>query len=400
MLSVEQAQESVLRAVRELAPETRSISGALDYFISEKIVSPCHVPPFDNSAMDGFALRSADTADAGNPAPVRLEVTGTIRAGDPSSLAISKGECARIMTGARIPKGADAVVKIEDVHIDDGHILLTQPASEGENVRRTGEDIRKSQVLFLPGTRLRPQELGALASLGIPSVSVTRKPVVSLLTTGDELVAIDEPLTLGKIRDSNRYSLSALLRGLGCQVVELGIIPDDARRMKETFTKALADTDVVISTGGVSMGEYDLVRDTISSLGRIEFWKVKIKPGKPLLFVIAQGKPVFGLPGNPVSCVVCFELFVRPALLKMMGSTTLFKEELEARLASSISKEKGRAEFKRGKMWREGDLLLVGLTGPQGSGILTSLVDANCLLRLPEETEEMARGESVRVLPI
>ena len=400
MLPVEQAQELVLQSIEELDPEARDISQALDYFVSDTVVSPCNVPPFDNSAMDGFALRSDETASATVARPVRLRVAGTVRAGDARLLSISQGECLRIMTGAILPEGADSVVKIEDVEVADDHVLLTAPVPGGENVRIAGEDIHESDVLMVPGTQLRPQELGVLASLGIARITVTRKPRVSLLTTGDELVGIDDPLAPGKIRDSNRYSISGLVRRLGCEPVELGVIRDERKKMETAFKDALAGSDVVISTGGVSMGEYDLVRETISSLGEIKFWKVNMKPGKPLLFAVASGKPVFGLPGNPVSCMVSFELFVRPALLKMMGSRTLFKEELEGRLVSGLSKRKGRSEFRRGKMRREGDVLLVELTGPQGSGILTSLVRGNCLIHLPEGTEDLEAGASVRVIPV
>jgi len=400
VLPVEQAQELVLQSIEELDPEARDISQALDYFVSDTVVSPCNVPPFDNSAMDGFALRSDETASATVARPVRLRVAGTVRAGDARLLSISQGECLRIMTGAILPEGADSVVKIEDVEVADDHVLLTAPVPGGENVRIAGEDIHESDVLMVPGTQLRPQELGVLASLGIARITVTRKPRVSLLTTGDELVGIDDPLAPGKIRDSNRYSISGLVRRLGCEPVELGVIRDERKKMETAFKDALAGSDVVISTGGVSMGEYDLVRETISSLGEIKFWKVNMKPGKPLLFAVASGKPVFGLPGNPVSCMVSFELFVRPALLKMMGSRTLFKEELEGRLVSGLSKRKGRSEFRRGKMRREGDVLLVELTGPQGSGILTSLVRGNCLIHLPEGTEDLEAGASVRVIPV
>jgi molybdopterin molybdotransferase len=400
VVSVQTARDIVLEAVGRLDAETRPVERALGYFVSGTVVSPSDVPPFDNSAMDGFALRSSETRSARPGASVRLRIIGTTRAGDAEAPSPGIGECISIMTGASIPPPADAVVKIEDVELTDSCIVIKEPVPAGDNIRKAGEDIKESDILLSPGARIRPQEMGVLASLGIASVGVIRKPTVTVLTTGDELVGIDEPLTPGKIRDSNRYSLSGLLSGLGCRTILPEIIPDVKDRMDDAFREALKNSDMVLSTGGVSMGKYDLVRETISSIGKVEFWKVNMKPGKPLLFATAQGRPVFGLPGNPVSCMVSFELFVRPALLKMMGSRILFRDELEARLASSLSKKKGRAEFKRGRMWREGGTLFVNAAGPQGSGILTSLVKANCLVRLPEEAEDPAAGENVSVIPI
>lgn len=400
MLSVDEARDIVLKAVKKLDVETRAISDALDYYLSDSIISPSNVPPFDNSAMDGFAVVSDDTKVATAKKPVRLRIVGMVRAGESPASAVRTGECLQIMTGAPMPEGADAVVIVEDTRTEDGYALLTAPVDAGDNVRGCGEDIRESDLIMRAGTQLRPQEIGVLASLGIASVKVMRKPVVTVLTTGDELVSIGEELAPGKIRDSNRYSLRSLLVKMGCTPIELGIIRDRRKDMISAFRKAVRDSDVVMSTGGVSMGEYDLVRETISSLGKLLFWKVNMKPGKPLLFATIHGKPVFGLPGNPVSCMVSFELFARPALLKMMGSAVLLADELVAKTVSPITKLIGRSEFKRGRMWREGGDLLVDLTGPQGSGILMSVVRANCLIHLPEETGSVSEGEEVRILPL
>jgi len=400
VVSVEGGQQKIIDAVKRMEPRTLELPDSSGYILAENIISPADVPPFDNSAMDGFALRSQDAADVKKERPVHLRVKGIIKAGDRPSFTIRKGECAEIMTGAPIPEGADSVVMIEDVEVEKESVSIGTPVQKGDHIRQKGEDIKESEIVLEAGAQLRPQEIGVLASLSIGRVTVTRKPVVALATTGDELVGIGEPMPPGKIRDSNRYSLRSLILETGCTSLELGIIPDDREKMERAFRDALRKSDVLVTTGGVSMGQYDLVRDVLSSMGKVEFWKVNMKPGKPLTFGTIDGKPVLGLPGNPVSCIVSFELFARPALMKMMGHQELFKEKLKARAASPMDKRKGRAEFKRGRAWREGDDLLVDLTGPQGSGILTSLVKANCLIYLPEDREPVSAGEEVSIIPL
>lgn len=400
MLSVQEAQNWILQAVNRMGPHTVHIADALKCVLAQDIVSPADVPPFDNSAMDGYAVRSVDTAKARSTSPVRLTIKATVRAGDRLSFGIEKGECSKIMTGAEIPDGTDSVVMVEDVEAKENQIFVRTPVPKGKHIRRKGEDIKRSEVVLKSGTLLRPPEIGVLASLGLAHISVVRRPVVALATTGDELVEIDEPLSPGKIRDSNRYSLRALIMETGCTPLELGIIPDKREEMENTFKEALQKSDLLMTTGGVSMGQYDLVRDVLSSIGKYEFWKVNMKPGKPLAFGTADGKPIFGLPGNPVSCMVCFELFARPALMKMRGEKKFFKEKLSATATCPIDKQKGRAEFKRGKVRREEDTLVVDVTGPQGSGILTSMVKANCLVYLPEEVGPISTGEKVSVIPL
>ncbi len=377
-----------------------AISDALHYSVARDVISPSDVPPFDNSAMDGFALRSDDTSGARPDSPVSLRIVETIMAGDIPRLDIGPGECAAVMTGAAIPPGANAVAMIEDVTLDGEDVLIRNAVAREENVRKAGEDIRKSTTLLQAGAELRPQEMGVLASLGIGRVEVVKRPVVAIIATGDELVSIDEPLAPGKIRDSNRHSLRGLVLDANCVPLDMGIVRDSEAEMLNAFKSALDKSDAVLSTGGVSMGGHDLVRDVLSSLASFEFWKVRMKPGKPLAFAVADGKPLFGLPGNPVSCMVSFEIFARPALLKMMGRKSLFREELTALTVSPVSKRKGRSEFSRGRFWREGDALLVDLTGPQGSGILSSLARANCLIHLSEERGDVAAGETVSVIPL
>lgn len=400
MLSVHEAQDRIIEAASRMKPHTVDTAEALKCVLAQDIVSPADVPPFDNSAMDGYALRSADTARAKSTEPVHLIIKGTVRAGDRLPFRIEKSECAKIMTGAEIPDGSDSVVMVEDAETKENQMSVKGPVPKGKHIRRKGEDIKRSEVVLTSGTLLRPQEIGVLASLGLGRVSVVKKPVVALASTGDELVGIDEPLSPGKIRDSNRYSLRALIIETGCVPLELGIILDKREEMEHTFKHALQKSDLLMTTGGVSMGQYDLVRDVLSSIGKFEFWKVNMKPGKPFAFGTANGKPVFGLPGNPVSCMVCFELFARPALMKMKGEKKLFKENLSATTTCPIDKRKGRTEFKRGRMWREGNTLKVDLTGPQGSGILTSMVKANCLVHLPEEVGPVSAGEKVTLIPL
>jgi molybdopterin molybdotransferase len=400
MLSVEEAQRKILEKVTRMPSEDSTTKDALRHILAQDIVSPVDIPPFDNSAVDGFAVRSQDTPGASRKSPVRLVMKGTIAAGDTPALSVSRGECIKVMTGAAMPAGADSVVMIEDVRAEEDGVLIFAPAEKGENIRRMGEDIERSQVVLKEGSLLRPQELGVLASLGMARVSVVARPLVALAATGDELVGIEEPLSPGKIRDSNRYSLAGLITETGCVPLELGIIPDRRQDMESAFRGALGQSDVLITTGGVSMGEYDLVREVLSSIGEIVFWQVNMKPGKPLTFAVADGKPVFGLPGNPVSCMVSFEIFVRPALLAMMGHNTVFKDMVQARAVSDIEKKKGRAEFKRGRMSRQGGILFVDLTGPQGSGILTSMVKADGLVYLAEDRGPVSSGEEVSVIPL
>lgn len=389
-----------MKAVKRMEPRTLELPDCLRYVLAEGITSPADVPPFDNSAMDGFALRSQDTAGAKTERPVRLRVKATVRAGDRFSLRIQEGECAKIMTGAPIPEGADSVVMIEEVDMEDRSVLIKAPVWKGDHIRPRGEDIRKSEPVLEADTQLRPQEIGVLASLGIGRVVVTRRPVVALGTTGDELVGIDEPLPPGKIRDSNRYSLHGLILETGSTPFELGIIPDNRDNMERTFRSALKKSDMLVTTGGVSMGQYDLVKDVLSAIGKVEFWRVNMKPGKPLTFGTFDGKPIFGLPGNPVSSFISFELFARPALMKMMGHQNPFRERLKATAACPMDKQRGRAEFKRGRWRREKNELLVDLTGPQGSGILTSLVKANCLICLREDRGPILAGEEVSIIPL
>jgi molybdopterin molybdotransferase len=400
VLSVDEAQHRILQAVGVLGRETLAISGALHYSVARNVIAPYDVPPFDNSAMDGFALRAENTSGAAPALPIPLKIVGRIMAGDVPPVRIGPGECAAVMTGAAIPEGADAVVMIEDVTVESERILLESPVAREENIRRAGEDIAKSTTLLEAGAELRPQEIGVLASLGIAQIEVVKKPVVAIIATGDELVSTEEPLGPGKIRDSNRHSLRGLVLDSCCLPLDVGIVRDNEGEILNAFKFALDNSDAILSTGGVSMGEHDLVRDVLSDLARFEFWKVRMKPGKPLAFAVADGKPLFGLPGNPVSCMVSFEIFARPALLKMMGRKSLFRQELSARTVSPVSKQRGRSEFSRGRFWREGDVLLVDVTGPQGSGILSSLVRANCLIHLPEERDHVAPGEAVSVIPL
>jgi molybdopterin molybdotransferase len=406
MITVEEALERILACANPLDTETVSIQESLGRFLAEPAVAGDDVPPFDNSAMDGYALRAADVARASRSEPVSLRVLATLPAGEASRWSVAPGTAVRIMTGAPIPPGADAVVRFEDTDeaagqarmsgdVHPGRVQVFCPALEGENIRRAGEDVHRGEAVLAPGTRLRPADVGALAMLGIARVQVYRRPKVAVLATGDELVPLGEPLGPGKIRNSNEFSVSALVETYGAVPIRLGIARDTVEDLTAHLEMGFArGADLFVTSAGVSVGQFDVVKDVLSSLGQIEFWQVRMKPGKPLAFGNLRGVPLIGLPGNPVSAMVSFEQFARPAILKMQGSTRLRKPVVDV-IADHNIKGGDRREFKRAIVeWREGRYH-ARLTGEQGSGILTSMVKANALVIVREGTCLVMAGESV-----
>jgi len=379
MISVEQALDKVLSYVHILDSEEKPIMDCLGQVLDEEVYSPINVPPLDNSAMDGYAVKAEDTLGASKSSPVYLDVIGEVRAGTIAEREVVPGTAYRIMTGAPLPKGADSVVRFEDT---DEATRSGQPLSQigifcqvpqGHDMRPAGEDISQGQLVLQKGTPLRPQEIGVLASLGKVKARVIRRPVIATLATGDELVEIDQPLPEGKIYNSNIFSIAAQILRYGGIPKILGVTPDRVEDIIEKIKGAL-DADMLITSGGVSMGDYDLVKDVLATQGEISFWTVRMKPGKPLAFGVIEGVPHLGLPGNPVSSMV------------------------RAILENSIENTDGRRIFARAIVRRENDRYFAQLTGPQGSGILTSMTRANGLAIIPEDVKGMKAGDVVQVL--
>lgn len=408
MLSVEEALARVLSLVRPLPLEEVHILEALDRVLGEDIISDINIPPFQNSAMDGYAVRSEDVRDASPASPVRLRVIGDLAAGYAPDVEVTPGTAVRIMTGAPMPRGADAVVRFEDT--DEGQtlqsslhagtrreeVLVLRSVPPHENVRDAGEDIRKGERVLAAGTVLRPQEIGVLASLGRPTVKVHRKPRIAILATGDELVDITEPLGPGKIRNSNEYSNAALVLKYGGIPIRLGIARDNVEDLTAKIRAGLAQqVDMFITSAGVSVGDYDVVKDVLNRLGQINFWQVCMKPGKPLAVGLIDGVPLIGLPGNPVSSMVSFEQFVRPAMRVMQGRRAWRKQRVQVVVDEDIHNTSGRRHFIRAIVTKQGDQYFARTTGDQGSGILTSMVKANALLIIPEDQRLVRKGELV-----
>jgi len=407
VISVEEALEKVLERVDVLEAEESPVLGCLGQVLAEDISSPINIPPQDNSAMDGYAVRSADTRGASPKSPRLLRVIETVTAGATPRREVKAGEATRIMTGAPIPRGADAVVKFEDTDETEREgtpreIGILVEVELGLEVRRAGEDIKAGSLVLKKGTVIRPAEVGVLASLGLSKVMVIRRPMVAILATGDELVEVTQALPQGKIYNSNSYSLAALVLRYGGVPMILGIASDNEDSLVAKLNLG-QNADIVITSGGVSLGDYDRVRGVLAKQGEVVFWQVREKPGKPLTFGVLKGEggrniPFFGLAGNPVSAMINFELFARPALLKMMGRKNLTKPIIEAVVEEAIENTDGRRVFTRAIVEKRGDKYFARLTGPQGSGILTSMALANGLVIVPEDKPGVKRGDVVKVM--
>ncbi|MGX5835449.1 molybdopterin molybdotransferase MoeA [Aeromonas piscicola] len=367
---------------------------ALGRVLAADIASPLSVPPFDNAAMDGYAVRLADLA-AGIP----LIMAGKAFAGQPYQGEWPAGHCVRIMTGAPIPAGTDAVVMQEETQVDGNQITFLVPPTLGQNIRRRGEDIREGASVLCAGTRLTPRELPLLASLGIATVSVRRPLRVAIFSTGDELKPVGTPLAHGDIYDSNRYGVKAMLARLGCDCLDLGIIPDDPAQLRAAFLQADREADALITTGGVSVGEADFTKQLLEELGEIGFWKLAIKPGKPFAFGRLPNAWFFGLPGNPVSAMVTFDQLVQPVLAKLAGQQFVRPLQLQAITSEPLKKAPGRLDFQRGILSQGPDGLEVRSTGSQDSAVFSSLSRANCYIVLERERGKVAAGETVTVEP-
>jgi molybdopterin molybdotransferase len=391
-LSVYQALERILAKVRPLDDIPTGLLEALGGTLAEDVVADRDAPPFRNSAMDGYAVIGEDVAQV----PASLRVVGDIAAGGVPSRAIVRGEAMRIMTGAPMPDGADTVVRVEDTDNGQKAVQITAPTRTGTSVRAAGEDLRKGETVLTRGTVLRAAEIGVLATMGRKSVLVTGRPRVAVLSTGDELVELDEPLRPGQIRDANRYSLASAVRAVGATAIPLGIVRDTAEELRRALRDAATQADVIVTSGGVSVGDHDHVKPVVDELGSMDFWSIAIRPGRPLAFGEIDGKLIFGLPGNPVSCLLGFELFVRPALLRMAGRRLLQRPRTTARLDDTLDTPPGLRFFARGIY--DPATNTVRTTGPQGSGILRSMALANCFIDIPDTVQHVDRGESVTVI--
>lgn len=397
MISVEEALSIILSQIKVMGTERVDITSSLGRVIAEDIYARRDNPPWDNSAMDGYAVRFEDIKGAAKENPAVLRVIEDLPAGYVAKKAVGKGEAVRIMTGAPVPKGADTVVMVEDTEKEGERARIFRETPLGENIRKAGEDIKAGELVVPRGTTIRPAEVGIIATCGRAFVSVYQRPRVAVVSTGDELVDVDEEIFEGKILSSNSYTLSSMAAECGADAFQLGIAKDTREALKEKLQQAL-HADVIITSGGVSEGDFDFVKDVLKELGsEMKFWKVAMKPGKPLAFGTIGGKPAFGLPGNPVSCMVCFEQFARPSLLKMMGHKRIYRPVVQAVLKEEIKKKPGRKHFIRSFVKFEESRYTVTTTGDQGSGILKSMVAANGLLIFPEELSVLKAGETVNV---
>ncbi len=404
LLTVDEAIERILAAIAPLPAERTPLDEASGRVLAEDIRSDINLPPFDNSSMDGFALRAADIASARRDAPIRLRVTMDIPAGSSPSGSLGAGEAARIMTGAPIPAGADAIIPVEDTDASfnaadsslQAEVAVLRSVESGAYVRPKGEDIAAGQIVLATGTLIRPAEVGVLAALGRGTVSVTRAPRVAIVSTGDELVGVDEPLAPGKIRDSNGYTLAALVRSYHGIPIRLPVARDTLVDVRRRFGEALDQKpDLILSSAGVSVGAFDVVRTVLDEIGKVNFWRVNLRPGKPLAFGQLGGVPFFGLPGNPVSAMVTFDVFVRPVLLRLSQRPDIWPTITA--VTSEVLVLDGRQTYARVTLAREDGRLVARTTGTQSSGALTSMVRADGLMIIPAGVTDLPVGSELPV---
>lgn len=405
MLTVNEALASILSRISPLPPVILPLLDSLGCVLAEDIVADIDNPPFDNSAVDGYAVRSEDVAGASPASPVILRVNGDVTAGNAPGAMICAGSCARVMTGAPIPAGADSMVMVEDSRALEtpDSVAILSTTTPGDHVRRAGEDVRLGDAVLRAGITIRSAEIAMLAAMGRASVKCVQKPRVSVISTGDELVDITRKPAPGQIRDSNRYTLAALVAESGAELHSSIHIPDDAEATERAFRScarlnSLDAAHVIVTSGGVSVGDRDFVKPVLEKLGTLELWRVRMKPGKPLAFGRIGETLFFGLPGNPVSTIVTFELFVSPALRKLAGHSELQRPRVQATLECAVSHVTGRDEFVRARLALRDGKYFANPTGAQGSGVLTSMLGANSLLVLPSESRDFPAGAQVKAL--
>ena len=396
-MPVDKARELIARFLTPLsATERVALRTALGRVLAEDVISPINVPSHDNSAMDGYAVRFSDLKAVGE---VTLKIAGASFAGKPYGGTMQSGDAVRIMTGAVMPSEADTIVMQEHAQAKDSHVTVGSGHRLNQNLRRAGEDLATGQVALKRGLPMRPAEIGLAASLGIGEVTVYRKLRVAFFSTGDELVSIGATPGAGQIFDSNRYTLHGMLTRMGCEIIDMGVVRDDPALIEAAFSQAAANADVVITSGGVSVGEADFVRDMLNKLGEVLFWKIAMKPGRPLAYGKIGNAHFFGLPGNPVSVMATFYQFVRDALLVLAGQNPVPPlPTFKVPCTSALKKAPGRTEFQRGILSRDdAGAWSVKVTGEQGSGILRSMSEANCFIILPTDQGNVAPGNLVEV---
>jgi molybdopterin molybdotransferase len=399
MLTVEEALARVLAAFQPLPSERVPVLETLGRVLAEDVYADMDIPPLTNTAMDGYAVQAADTAGASPEHPVPLRIVHDLAAGYTTDVAVTSGTAIRIMTGAPIPPGADAVVRFEDTERDEERVNIFKEVPVGKNVRQAGEDVKKGALILPQGTEIRPQEVGMLAALGHKEALVHRRPQVAILATGDEVIEVDAPWQPGKIRNANSYSNAAQVVRYGGVPLLLGIARDDVGELTDRIRAGLEQgADLFLTSGGVSVGDFDVVKKVLAAEGEMDFWRVRMKPGKPLAFGRIGGVPLLGLPGNPVSVMVSFELFARPAILKMLGKTKLTKPTVEATLLDEVRRKDDRRHFLRVMLEEREGKYFARLTGGQGSGILLSMVRAQGLAIISEDVDHLPAGERVQVM--
>jgi molybdopterin molybdotransferase len=399
MLSVEEALERILANIKPLAIMHVPLSEALGLVLAQDIVAQENIPPFDNSAMDGFALLSKDSKPV-NGLPIRLRVTGEIAAGYVASSAVEDGTAMRIMTGAPVPLGADTVIQVEltrSAGPDSPWVEVLEEVAPGNNIRPAGEDMQRGQTILTHGIEIGAWEIGVLATLGWATVPVIRRPRVAILGTGDEVIDIGESLQPGKIRNSNSYLLEAAVQQAGAKAYRLGVARDTVESLREKFSEAMT-YDLILTSGGVSVGDFDLVKKIMQEQGNIDFWRINMQPGKPVAFGYIGEAPLLGLPGNPVSTAVTFELFGRPLIRKMLGHTRLLKPQIEVIVKDGVSDRAMRRYYVRAHVtWQDGRFI-AQTTGNQGSHMMTSLLNANAFVIVPEGGVVIHPGDTAQAL--
>ena len=398
-----EARERILSQFKPVQTETVHLTDSSNRVLGDDVRAAQDLPLFDNSSMDGFAVRAADVIDATLDSPRRLRVVADIPAGASPTVSLAPGQAARIMTGAQMPDGADSVVPVEDTDFNDRssgtnapeEVQILKSAKLGDNIRRRGLDIHAGDVVMHKGRQLKPQDLGLLAMLGISQVLIHRRPRIALLSSGDELIDIDAPLEAGKIRESNSYMIAALIENMGAEVLRLGVAKDNFESVKALFEKAIdLNVDLILSSAGVSVGAFDYIKDVIEANGKMDFWRVNMRPGKPLAFGNYRGIPVLGLPGNPVSAYVSFEVFVHPTIARLRGLLDGSRPTVRVRSEEQIDSD-GRESYLRAQVQEENGVLFARLTGHQGSGNLHSLVRANALLIIPAGVKCVPAGQEI-----
>jgi molybdopterin molybdotransferase len=395
MVTPEEALATVLECVTPLKTEVLPHGEGLSRTVAQNVLAPLDLPPFNNSAMDGYAVIAANLEAANPQSPVSLSSLETIGAGEIAQLTVTSGTCIKIMTGTPVPAGADAVVMREETRENGGAIAFLAPTRVGQNIRLKGSDVQLGEVVFEAGTLIGAAQWAMLASLGVAQVEVFRRPRVGIVATGAELVAVDAPLEAGQIRDSNSYALRAMVENCGATVQTVRQCGDSFAELETVLREIAPHCDAIITSGGVSAGDFDPVRDVLREHAQVLFWKIAMKPGKPVMFGIFEGKPIFGLPGNPVSVMVAFEEFARPALLKMGGRRHLQRMELSARLEASLRSPEGKVEYVRALVRPKNGEWTAQTHGDQGSGRLSTFARANALLVVPAATTSVAAGENV-----